>query len=254
MTREIDILQGSVGRLRRIAGPLDSAGLATSAYPAEWSIADVLSHLGSGAVIFERRCDDALSGTDTPPDFARSVWDSWNAKTPEAKAADALAADEALLRRLGSASEAERARFELAMGPRSFDFAGFVRLRVNEHVLHTWDVEVALDPSATLDADAVELVLEGLGLVARWGGKPTGTTARIGVRTEAPRRDFTLGLETDSVTLTPGPPEDSSAEPDLAIPAEAFIRLVYGRLDPGHTPETHGSADLDELRRVFPGV
>ena len=37
------------------------------------------------------------------------------------------------------------------------------------------------------------------------------------------------------------------------LPAEAFSRLVYGRLDPDHTPAFTGDAALlDTLRRVFP--
>jgi len=47
---------------------------------------------------------------------------------------------------------------------------------------------------------------------------------------------------------------DGSAASDLVLPAEAFERLVYGRLDPAHTPDVEGDASLlDELRRVFPG-
>ena len=37
-----------------------------SAYPSEWTIADTLSHVGSGAVIFLRLVDDALAGVETP--------------------------------------------------------------------------------------------------------------------------------------------------------------------------------------------
>ena len=42
--------------------------------------------------------------------------------------------------------------------------------------------------------------------------------------------------------------------PEVAMPVEALVRLVYGRLDPAHTPpiETR-RADLDELRQLFPG-
>jgi hypothetical protein len=42
----------------------------------------------------------------------------------------------------------------------------------------------------------------------------------------------------------------------VRLPAEAFIRLLYGRLDPDHTPSsvTTDGADLDVLRRAFPGV
>jgi hypothetical protein len=60
-----------------------------------------------------------------------------------------------------------------------------------------------------------------------------------------------LAVGTDSLELTPS---DLVAMPDLELPSEAFIRLVYGRLDPGHTPAVSGSASLlDELRRAFPG-
>jgi hypothetical protein len=41
---------------------------------------------------------------------------------------------------------------------------------------------------------------------------------------------------------------------DLTLFAEAFVRLVYGRLDPVHTPPFDGDAALlDQLRAVFPG-
>ena len=44
-------------------------------------------------------CEDVRAGRETPDDFAPSVWDEWNAKTPRAQADDALAADEACSRR-----------------------------------------------------------------------------------------------------------------------------------------------------------
>jgi hypothetical protein len=40
---------------------------------------------------------------------------------------------------------------------------------------------------------------------------------------------------------------------DSELPAEAFVRLVYGRLAPEHTPPGEHGAALDVLRRVFPG-
>jgi hypothetical protein len=44
--------------------------------------------------------------------------------------------------------------------------------------------------------------------------------------------------------------------PVLRLPAEAFVRLVYGRLDPDHTPPAvQADPDLlDKLRSTFPGV
>jgi hypothetical protein len=50
------------------------------------------------------------------------------------------------------------------------------------------------------------------------------------------------------------PWNDGAADAMVHLPAEAFIRLLYGRLDPDHSPlvETEGIT-LDELRAIFPG-
>ena len=40
----------------------------------------------------------------------------------------------------------------------------------------------------------------------------------------------------------------------IELPAEALLRLFYGRLDPAHTPAyTADGIELDRLREVFPG-
>jgi hypothetical protein len=71
------------------------------------------------------------------------------------------------------------------------------------------------------------------------------------VDTCSPVRHFTLETG-EKVTLTPS--EYTEGLPELALPAEALIRLVYGRLDPAHTPPVETRrADLDGLRQVFPG-
>ncbi|MGA3221606.1 MAG: hypothetical protein ABSE77_21485 [Acidimicrobiales bacterium] len=132
----------------------------------------------------------------------------------------------------------------------TFDFAGFIGLRLNEHALHTWDIEVTLDPGAAVAPGSARLVIDNLQMITRFTAKPTGTEHTITVRTSKPQRGFMIVLGADAVSLEPAEPVD---EPDLEIPAEAFIRLVYGRLDPGHTPTTGGPADLGELRKVFPG-
>ena len=62
MSATLSALAGSVQHLRDIAEPLESAQLRSRGYPSEWTIADVLSHVGSGAVIMRRRLDDSLAG------------------------------------------------------------------------------------------------------------------------------------------------------------------------------------------------
>jgi uncharacterized protein (TIGR03083 family) len=248
---ELRALRASTDRLSRLVAPLDDAQLERPAYPVAWTIADVLSHVGSGAVIGQRRLDDALVDRATPEDFAPSVWDTWNAKSPRAKTTDALQADRALLERIEGIGEAERDALRFSMGPMEFDFTGFVALRLNEHVLHTWDVEVALDPSATLPPDATALIVDQLELIGRFTARPTGSTHTITVRTTAPTRRFIIELTPDGARFGP---DDGSGPADLALPAEAMIRLVYGRLDAAHSPGVKGDETaLDELRRVFPG-
>jgi uncharacterized protein (TIGR03083 family) len=252
MPDALPTLRQSVERLRGLVTPLDDAQLEARAYPALWSIADVMSHLGSGAVIMQRRLEDGLARRPMPDDFAPGVWDVWNAKSPRSKTDDALAADQAALERLETVTPDEAADFSFAMGPMTFDFDRFVGLRLNEHTLHTWDVEVALDPSATLPPADTDLVVDNLALIARWTGKsPGGPSRTIRVRTTEPSRVFSIGITPEAVSFERGHDGD---EADLTMPAEAFIRLVYGRLDPDHTPEVDASDEvLDELRRTFPG-
>ncbi len=246
----IDALRSSVARLRDLTTPLDEDQLTGPAYPAQWTIAQVLSHLGSGAQIMQRRLEDSLAGQSTPNDYAPGVWDSWNAKTPAAQRADALVADAALLARIDATTTAERNRFALAMGPMTMDFPQFVGMRLNEHAFHTWDIEVAIDRTAAIPAQVAALVVDNLELIARFTGKPTGDTAVITVVTTAPQRGFTVALTPGTVTLASATP---GTRADIELPAEAFARLVYGRLDGEHTPPGEHGPELDLLRRVFPG-
>jgi uncharacterized protein (TIGR03083 family) len=248
---ELRALRASVNRLQRLVAPLDDTELEAPAYPTEWTIADVMSHVGSSAVIMQRRFDDGRLGRTTPDEFAQTVWDTWNAKNPRAKTDDALVADRALLTRIESLDEAQRADFRFSLGPMEFDFAGFVALRLNEHVLHTWDIEVALEPRSTLPTDAAALVVDRLDLIARFTATPTGSTRTVTIRTTAPERRFTVELAPDAVTFAP---DDGMGSADLELAAEALIRLVYGRLDAEHAAGVQGDLGaLGELRRVFPG-
>ncbi|MGZ4711242.1 MAG: hypothetical protein ACXWBN_21070, partial [Acidimicrobiales bacterium] len=162
-----------------------------------------------------------------------------------------LAADAGLLERLNALTDEQRAAFRLVMGPLDLDFDGFVGLRLNEHAVHTWDVEVTFDPSAELAPTSVAVVIDSLEMIAGFSGRPTGTEQTVRVHTTGPDRDLTIVVGARSVSLQPGA---GSGPPDLELPAEALIRLVYGRLDPDHTPAVEGGQLLDELRPVFPGV
>jgi uncharacterized protein (TIGR03083 family) len=248
-----DALRTSVDRLRELVEGMDDAQLGAPAYPSQWTEADVLSHIGSGAVIMRRRLDDSLAGEDTPDEFAPGVWDEWNAKSSKAKAQDALAADSRLMERIESTSAEERAQLQLPMGPMNFDFDMFVGMRLNEHALHTWDIEVVGDPSATVPEQAADLIIDRLELIARYTAKPAGAELDVLVRTTAPERLFRILAADDGLTFVPETAA-GAGQPTLQLPAEAFIRLVYGRLDPPHTPPIDDAAELlGRLRTIFPG-
>lgn len=251
MSEPLSALHDSVGRLRQVVGGLQPGQIRQSAYPREWTIADTLSHLGSGAVILQRRFEDTVGGRPTDDQFTQSVWDEWNAKPPEEQAAEALVADAALLESLESSTDGQRRDFSFVMGPMQLDFDGFVGLRLAEHVVHSWDIEVAVDPAVGLAEQAVPVMIDRLGMVAGFAGKPVGLDAEVHVELHRPDRRLTVVLAPDSVRLAAGDPD---SPPDLVLPAEAFIRLVYGRLDPEHTPSDTEGADLDRLRQAFPGL
>lgn len=250
MAEPLHALKTSSEHLRQIAAGIATGDLELPAYPSEWSVADVFSHLGSGAVIFRRHLEGILSGRAMPADFPQAVWDEWNAKAPESKRTDALAADQELVTRLDSLSDQERSDFEFVMGPITEDFVGFVCLRLNEHALHTWDIEVTLDPATTLSSEATECIIDRLELIVRHTGRPRHTAGQLSVRTTDPRREFSLTIGPESVSLAPS---GAVSTPELELPAESFIRLVYGRLDSEHTPAMEGRDHLDTLRQVFQG-
>jgi uncharacterized protein (TIGR03083 family) len=198
-------------------------------------------------VIFGQRLDQAAGGPDVDPD---PVWAEWNAKDPEAKAVDALQADRSLIERLDALSDEQRSTITISFGPTTLDLEGMLRLRLAEHVLHRWDIDVAFVPAATLDPELVPAVLEILPMISGFAGKPTGSTRDVRVRTTSPELRFVVRLTADGATVHDG---DSVEAADVELPAEALVRLVYGRLAAGGD-DGAGSADLEELRRAFPGI
>jgi uncharacterized protein (TIGR03083 family) len=252
MSDELSALHESVAHLRTLTSGFGPERVRASAYPTEWTVADTLSHIGSGAVITARGVEVATGQRPSDPDFSQTVWDEWNAKDPDAQAADALAADQALLDIVDTLDAGQQEAFHVDVGPFSLDFAGYLALRLNEHVLHTWDIEVVGDPAAVLSPEASAVILERLGVIVGFAGQPIGTEQTLHVTTTGPERGVVVALGADSVQMSLSAPVD---HPDLVLPAESLVRLVYGRLDPDHAPAPRGSRPgvLGQLREAFPG-
>ncbi len=250
-TSWVRALRASHDRLAGIVAGLDGDGLRARSYDTEWSVADVLSHLGSGAEIFSRYLEAGLTGGDPPSlDDFKPVWDTWNALSPQEQASRAVTADEAFTARAESLTPEQRAAFHVTLfGRMPVDLAGALGMRLSEHALHTWDIAVALDPAARVAPDAVDLLVDRLPALAGFLGKQAPAPVAVAVTTTGPARSFTL--DTGGVTLAPAGADDASAA-SLALPAEAFLRLVYGRLDDADGLTASG-VTLPELKAVFPG-
>lgn len=269
----LDALAGSHDRLCEIVADLDGAGLRSSSYCSDWTIAQVLSHLGSGADIFEMTLDATVAGAPAPGrDHFPPVWDRWNAMTPEQQAEGFVASDGQLVESLEQLGD-RLGELEFTMwGTTQLDAVGFLGMRLSEHAVHTWDVAVALDPGAVVDSDAATLLLERLPQMAGRIGHAEAASRPIHAAIEVPDppRRFLLHVEGE-VTLAPADGADApgggNVEPDggadapegagsgntLRLPAEALVRLVYGRLDQEHSPKVANPSLLDAVRAVFEG-
>jgi hypothetical protein len=177
---------------------------------------------------------------------------------PRERAEGFLTGNESLTELYESLDAATRESLRIDMGflPAPAEVATAAGLRLNELALHSWDVRVAFDDAATLEPQAVAALLPGPSLLIGWISKPeqlAGRSAVLRITTTAPASSHTLRLA-DQVSIDSEPVEEPDGTIDL--PAEAWLRLVSGRLAPRLTPAdivTSGAADLDLLRKVFPG-
>lgn len=253
----IETLRRSHDTLTGLVKPLSPAELREQSYCNDWSVAQVLSHLGSGAEIALMMLPGALGEAEpVSRDAFPAVWDSWNGKSPDDQAADALTADETQISTLEGLSDDQLSRMRMDFFGMQLDAVGIIRLRLGEHALHTWDVAEHRDPAATVSADAAALLIDNVpAFLAPRLGKPLPEPFTARITTTGAERDYLL-TSTDSVAMAdwPGDADDGSV-PQVTMPAESLLRLSYGRLDAAHTPAAvTGDAEvLDKLRAIFPG-
>ena len=224
----------------------------------EWDVSQVLSHLGSGAEITQAGLQAALDGKPNPGlEFNKTVWARYDGASRRERLTWFLAANEAAVQAYESLGGETRDNLKIDMGflPAPVDVAVAASFRLGEFALHSWDVRVGTDPAATVAPEAVPHLLPQMALMAGFLGNPdalAGKTAVVAVTTTGPAGEFTLRLG-EKVSVSAGAPD----RPDgtLTLPAEAWTRLVTGRLKPPYIPAgiaTTGTADLELLRRVFP--
>lgn len=180
--------------------------------------------------------------------------------TPAEQAASFLETGEAVVSRFEGfdADTREKLRIDLGFLPKPVDVAAAAGLRLSELTFHTWDVEVAFDREATLAREAVPLVFAPMAMFLGFFAKPevieSARALTLSIELTQPRKSFGLVLGKKVELLKDTPAEVAGV---VKGPAEAWLRLLAGRLGAEVTPADFtiygGAVTLADLRKVFPG-
>ncbi len=252
--QSITELRANHDRLRAVIEGLSETQLKAQSGAESWTVADVLSHLGSGAELQRHQIVAATGSDDGVPPEHQEVWDRWNAMSPQEQATGFLAADDRLVSSYEGLTGEERSSIIVDLGflPAPVPLATPLAMRLSEQTLHGWDARVGLDPSAVLSDEAAGLLvqhhIESMTFLLGFVGKADAAVEPVRLAVE----DYTLVVD-DPVHLERGT-NDTTAT--YAGPLEAFVRLLAGRLGPEHTPDgtkVTGNVSLDDLRKIFPG-
>jgi uncharacterized protein (TIGR03083 family) len=215
---------------------------------ADWTLAQVISHLGSGAEI-GRASIARAAGEDVPPADAQAIWARWDAATPIDQAAGYVEHGSRWL----ETAESVPATASVDMGflPEPIPLAAALGMRLNEVANHVWDVRVALDPSAEVSASSAAVLVEQfagpLAFLLGFSGKADQVAEPV--RLAVPGGGVVIE---DAVSMTPSL---TDATATLTGAPGAAVRLLSGRLRAPYDSDVAvtGNVTLDDLRRVFPG-
>jgi uncharacterized protein (TIGR03083 family) len=226
-------------------------------YDTEWTVGDVLSHLGSGAELGLMGLRSDAEDSPTPEESA-VVWAQWSARTPEQQAVEAIRLDEEYVAALETCDERTVAGLARELAGLDVDASDILAMRVAEQTMHGWDIAVAFDDDAALPAVGVPGIFQILWLTLRFATQPYDGELRVRILTTDPEGDYLLEIIGGETRLKPSEKNIDTAALDgeLQLPAEAMLRLFYGRLDPRHTPPHKASDEalLERLRALFKGI
>ncbi len=250
--RTITALRSEHDTLAELARGLTDDQLAAPSGAAEWTVAQVLSHLGSGAEIGRAPIARA-TGETVAAEENRAIWARWDAAAPRAQAEGFLEHNARWLETVEALTPEQRSSLTVDLGflPEPVPLVTALGLRLNEVASHSWDVRVAFDENARVAAGSAEVVVELLagpvGFMLNFLAKPAELAEPVSVAVPG------AGLVIDDAVTVVDHLEGATAT--FAGPAEAFVRLVTGRLKPPYDKDVSvdGRVTLDELRRVFPG-
>lgn len=250
--RTVTALRSEHDVLAGLARTFTDEQLAAPSGAAEWTVAQVLSHLGSGAEIGRAPIARAAGETVAAEDN-QTIWARWDASAPRAQAEGFLEYNSRWLDMVEALTPEQRSSLTVDLGflPEPVPLLTALAMRLNEVANHSWDVRVAFDPHAGVDADSaavfVDLLAGPLGFMLGFLAKPAELADPVSVAIPG------AGLVIDDAVTVVDHLESPSAT--FNGPAEAVVRLISGRLKAPYDKDVtvDGSVTLDDLRRVFPG-
>ncbi|MEY9965694.1 uncharacterized protein (TIGR03083 family) [Streptacidiphilus sp. MAP12-16] len=249
-------LRAASRRLANTVDGLSAKDLSRPSFADGWSIAQVLSHLGSAAEISTSQLERGLAGDTTGPQRENvvPVWERWDALSGPAQRAAWMAADAGHLELLDSLDGQQRASARVPYFAGLLSVPVYAGYRLSEQSVHAWDIDVALDPTAVIPAPEVQLLWKRLDLVAT-RFRDAKTLERLGPRqlsvvlTEPPGTAL-LDLDAE-LHLYPCEPTEPAGT--LSGSSESVLRLVYGRNRPEDGVTVTGTVTLQDVRSLFPG-
>lgn len=255
LARTIAALRLSHDDLAAVVTGFSEEQLTRPSGASEWTVAQVLSHLGSGAEILMRPLSAAIADQPLGAGDNEAIWDRWNAASPTEQAQGFQEYDARLLETFEGLSLEQRLALRVDLGflPEPLPLSTVAAMRLNEVAQHAWDVRVADDADATLEPASAEVLAEhfagDLGFLFGFTATPEAVAQPVRVAAG----EVSVVVEDGRVYLR-GPVEQPTASFDG--PLESLIRLFGGRLTPERTPAgvaMRGNVTLDDLRRLFPG-
>jgi uncharacterized protein (TIGR03083 family) len=237
--RVASLSRATYDRTRALLDQLPPDGLTAQSACADWKVYQVVSHIGSQPAIHQAVLEAGLRGAAPMTDEQRrAIWDHFDSLGPTEVLPEFKRTNEAYHTLVDSLSDQELGQavpWIFGQTP----VAMVIASRLNEQVLHEWDIRWAQDRGATLNSDAVPALLEVNLTPARVSGlaKPDragqlqGQTVRFRLSDSGSTgsgASYDLRLQPDAVSLAPSAGDSPALTVDL--PAEAFIRLIWGRL------------------------
>jgi uncharacterized protein (TIGR03083 family) len=257
-SRTIDALRDEHDALVALVATLSEDQLSGPSGAGEWSVAQVLSHLGSGSEITLANLRVGLGEREAlKDDFNRSVWDRWDGMSPSDQRDGYIESNGTLVDALEALTAEQLAEVQVPIGfvPAPMSVASYAGMRLGEVAHHTWDVRVAVDPAARLLPVSTAILPEhlsgSLGFMLGFWGKADRVADHVVLAIDKTGYAISIG---DTVTLSQEGTTEATAT--FAGEMEAALRLISGRLTPAHTPAdvvVTGNVTLEQLRDVFPG-